>query len=364
MCLCTDRGDPLSTKSLFVLFFCYYCLSGEAKETRHGASSAVLSVGEDKHSTESTSCRGSKFPAGMRPDALAPKAICFQDREGAKEITAATRAARQRDPPKTTTQLSARGTQPDAELTRLCSPSDLLRKHNQSTTSKAAIVAKPGDFQARGRCWEASFASLAQISSRSPHAVCSRFTSLCHFPIRHTTGHKDGSHRTSFSVERKWLTSNMNSTARVIPMLLILAATEIPQTTQPHDCWRRAVSTRAEGFPSLASPHNSAPSKDNHVPARLVGHEHRVGSCRAAAHSASRLSSAFILPSAPLPQPNPFLLPPCSNSLPVLQTFLDSDGAHITFPPTFQTPDCFNCSPDNQRHNPMLSAALESQFPV
>lgn len=47
---------------------------------------------------------------------------------------------------------------------------------------------------------------------------------------------------------------------------------EFPQCPQSHDCWHGGRRARgAEGFPSLASPHNSGPAKDNSLPGDLRG---------------------------------------------------------------------------------------------
>lgn len=49
-------------------------------------------------------------------------------------------------------------------------------------------------------------------------------------------------------------------------------AAGIPQAPQSHDCWHRGQRARgAEGFPSLASPCNLGPAKDNCLPGNPAG---------------------------------------------------------------------------------------------
>lgn len=188
-------------------------------------------MGEDKQAQgEHKLQRGSGFPAGPRPEALAPKAICFGD--GAEGITGARGQPELRGQPlKVRIQLAARGTQglqahPDPPKPPRPFPSHLPARLLKTPLPKGPPRCQPGT-------------GSTDFPPGSPHGSVP--TAPCHFPIPGAEGEVP---EVPAGSTRTWLTPGAGSTARVTPTLLTLWRGRNPQNPipQPRDCRQRAAS--------------------------------------------------------------------------------------------------------------------------
>lgn len=129
---------------------------------------------------------------------------------------------------------------------------------------------RTGGFQERAKRLEASLAALVQPPPDIPAAACSWLTSPCHFPIHSTLrpqGASPGPRRTSSRARRKRLTASSAPAPR-----RSAGQRQAPRAPRSHDCWHGGQQARgAEGFPSLASLHNSGPARDNLLPGNPAG---------------------------------------------------------------------------------------------
>lgn len=186
-------------------------------------------MGEDKQAQgEHELQRGSGFQAGTRPEALAPKAICFGD--GAEGITGARgQPELHGEPPKVRTQLAARGTQG-------------LQAHPAPPSHLPARLLKTPSPKRPPRCQPGTG------STDFPHSSVP--TAPCHFPIPRGEGEVP---EVPAGSAQPWLTPGAGSTARVTPALLTLWRGRNPQNPvpQPRDCRQRAAS---QGEPPAFAP--------------------------------------------------------------------------------------------------------------